>query len=190
MRASGSNFRRRTLGSLGAVLIALVIPAAAPAGVVTVTATPASLPAPGGPFQFTISISQYSPMETGGATYVDSRVNKLTDTDGRDISNVGTCRVPASLPYSCSFTDWLWGAPGAVLSHVVIADESYVQTAGPLRPPCCGYVQVGIAAVTLSAPVPENTPTVAPRKKCKKGFALKKVKTKHGQRNKCVRKRH
>jgi hypothetical protein len=181
MEARRRGFTRKAVGLFVVLLTALAVPATASAGDVTVTATPASLPAPGGMFRFTVSIGQYP--DIPGA-YRDSYVSKLTDNLWGDISYTGTCS-PAHLPYSCSFTDLLTGAPGATLVHAVVATESR-DPLGPAYPPLPPYYRSGAATVTLTAPqIP--APHAAPRKKCRKGLVLKKVKTKRGTVRKCVK---
>jgi hypothetical protein len=167
------------MGALAAIIAALAIPASASAGDVTVTAAPTSLPAPGGNFQFTVNVVK-QPDSPG---FQDNSVLTLTDSVYGNLNGKGTCVTPAPLPYSCTFTGAFNGVAGATQTNTVNAFQ--VAIIGPPGPPSPeNYARTGSATVSLTAPV-----IAQPTKKCKKGFHLKKVKTKHGTKKKCVRKK-
>jgi hypothetical protein len=167
---------------VAAIVAALVIPASASAGDVTVTASPTSLPAPGGNFTFKVDVARI-PDSTG---FSDNSVLTLTDSVYGNLNGKGTCVLPASLPYSCTFTGAFNGAAGATQTNTVNAFELAIITIMG-NPSPENYARTGSASVSLTAPAVQ--PSNGGNKKCKKGSVLKKVKTKHGTKKKCVKKK-
>jgi hypothetical protein len=171
----------RSTVALAAVATALVIPASASAGDVTVTASPTSLPAPGGNFTFTVNVAK---IPASGSFVDDNSVLTLTDSVYGNLNGKGTCVTPSPLPYSCSFTGAFNGAAGAIQTNTVNAFQLAIINTG-MGPSPENYARTGSATVSLTSPVVQNPP----KKKCKKGFVLKKVKTKNGVKKKCVKKK-
>jgi hypothetical protein len=166
-------------GLLAAIGTALLIPASASAGDVTVTAAPSTLPAPGGNFQFTVNVAKQD-----APGFTDNSVLTLTDSVYGNLNGKGSCALPAALPYSCTFTGAFNGVAGATQTNTVSAFElAIVQTMGGPSPE--NYARTGSATISLTAPVV----TPPKKKKCKKGFVRKKVKTKDGIKRKCVKKK-
>ena len=179
MQTKDRRFTLRAAGALAAIVAALAIPATASAGDVTVTAAPTSLPAPGGNFTFTVNVAKIPDTPT----FSDNSVLTLTDSVYGNLNGKGSCVLPAPLPYSCTFTGAFNGVAGATQTNTVNAFQlAIVQTMGGPSPE--NYARTGSATVSLTAPVVQPPP-----KKCKKGFVLKKVKTKNGVKKKCVKKK-
>jgi len=90
---------------------------------VTKTADPASLPEPGGPVTFTISITNTS---ADGALTLQS----LADSVYGDLNGVGTCVVPQTIDvntsYTCEFTVEITGAAGYRETNTVTASGVHV----------------------------------------------------------------
>ena len=182
--------KRSLLAAIAAAAVGLIAPAGATAAIgVFVTPTPASLPAPGGNVTYTINVN--------GGTFdfcidcIGGAVETLNDSLYGDLNGKGTCSVsslaPKPIPYRCDFTVPVTGAPGTVVTDLVTAGWRSTHTSPPppgADPTVRGTV-VGAGSVSLTAPVVQNPP----KKKCKKGFVLKKVKTKNGVKKKCVKKK-
>ncbi|MBK8905301.1 MAG: LamG domain-containing protein [Anaerolineaceae bacterium] len=89
---------------------------------VTVTADPASIPAPGGLVTFLVEISNTSPTDS-------VVINSLSDQLLGSLDGEGTCSLPTAsiLPggkYECSFTAPVSGVPGDNVSNQVSASGS------------------------------------------------------------------
>jgi hypothetical protein len=182
----------RSAGLLLAIATALLIPPAANAAVtVFVTPTPASLPAPGGNVVYTVNVNSSSATQDFCFDCPGGSLESLSDSVYGDLNGKGTCSVSPTntkpFPYACTFTAPVTGAAGTVVADAVLAGWVSVHSGGPFFPPDPrAYVRgsaAGAGAVLLTAPA------VTPPNKCKKGFVLKKVKTKHGTVKKCVKKK-
>jgi hypothetical protein len=190
MQIKDRRFTHRAAGALAAIVTALVIPASASAAVtVFVTPTPASLPAPGGNVTYTINVNSSSPAFDFCFDCIGGAVESLSDTVYGDLNGRGTCAVspssPKPIPYACTFTAPVTGPAGGFVTNAVLAGWVSQHTSPP--PPGADPLVHGSAAgagtVLLTAPA------VPPKTKCKKGFVLKKVKTKNGVKKKCVKKK-
>ena len=81
-------------------------------------ASPASLPEPGGPVMFSVTVNNISPVDS-------VTINTLVDSIHGDLNGNGTCSVPQTIPvggsYSCAFTASVTGNAGHVENDVVTA---------------------------------------------------------------------
>ena len=82
------------------------------------SASPTTLPAPGGPVTFTVTITNTSAVDTVTIT------DLVSDVDG-DLNGVGTCSVPQVLApddvYTCEYTVDVFGEDGDLISCTVTA---------------------------------------------------------------------
>jgi hypothetical protein len=115
----------------------------------------------------------------------DAWVQSLSDSVYGDVSRLGgDCAVPAPLPYSCTFFGDFIGQAGETQTNTLTA----TQTTGPTGPdyfPQPPYTRSGSATVSLTG----LSVLAAVKKSCKKGLRPKTVRTKHGKKQKCVRKK-
>jgi hypothetical protein len=179
------------LAVLAAMAVGLIAPAGANAAVtVFVTPTPATLPAPGGNVQYTVNVNSSSAISDFCFDCIGGSVDSLVDSVYGDLNGKGTCSVssvtPKPIPYACAFTAPVTGAAGTTVADLLTAGWVSGHTSPPPPPadPNVHGSAQGIGTVSLTAPVMQPPPT-----KCKKGFVLKKVKTKHGTKKKCVKKK-
>jgi hypothetical protein len=153
---------------------------------INVSPSPASLPAPGGTFNFTVTVNA-NPLA------FLSNVNSLTDDRYGNLDGQGTCSVSGlnlrPLPYSCTYSGTFTGAAGATQMNTVSGLGTECSDGLVL---CLPVLAAGSAMVSLtdSAPPATSTPpspltttpgTTTTRKKCKKGRKLVK--------GKCVKKK-
>jgi hypothetical protein len=117
---------------------------------VTKTPTPASLPAPGGPFQFTVVVTNTSNEAL--------TLTSLTDNVYGNLSGKGSCALGATLAasggtYTCAFTGNFTGAAGASQTDTVtpVGTDSLGQTA----------TSTAQATVTLTPTPATPTPSLA-----------------------------
>lgn len=177
MRVAGRNRStgRRFLAPLLAVTALLAVPAVSHSAQVTVTPSPATLPEPGGIFQFTVSISNESTM-----TFQDHSVLELNDSIYGNLNGKGTCAVNQPLPYTCTFPGGFNGLSGATQTNTVTAGLLGIQDPMGIPNPV-NFSKTGSATVSLGP---------AAKKKCGKGKRLKKIKRKGKKpRFKCVKKK-
>lgn len=85
---------------------------------VTKTADPTTLPEPGGPVTFTVTVANDSPV-------VGVTITSLVDDVAGDLDGQGTCSLPQTIPpsgsYSCQYTADVLGQDGDVVTCTVTA---------------------------------------------------------------------
>jgi hypothetical protein len=119
-----------------------------PSIAVTKSPSPASLPAPGGPFQFTVVVTNTSAEAL--------RLTALTDNVYGDLNGKGTCATGATLAasggtYTCAFTGNFTGAAGA----------SQTDTVTPVGTDVLGQTATATANATVTL-TPAGTPPATP----------------------------